>query len=37
MTVSPLEDAKNYVNPEKEVATPEEALNGAKDLSLIHI
>ena len=32
MTVSPLEEAKNYVNPEKEVATPEEALNGAKDI-----
>ena len=32
MTVSPLEEAKNYINPEKEVATPEEALNGAKDI-----
>ena len=32
MTVSPLEEAKNYVNPEKEVTTPEEALNGAKDI-----
>ena len=32
MTVSPLEEAKNYVNLEKEVATPEEALNGAKDI-----
>ncbi len=27
-----LELAKDYVNPEKEVETPEEALNGAKDI-----
>ena len=33
MTVSPLEEAKNYINPEKEVSTAEDALNGAKDIS----
>ena len=27
-----LQEAANYVNPEKEVATPEEALAGAKDI-----
>jgi len=27
-----LQEAENYVNPEKEVATPEEALAGAKDI-----
>ena len=32
MTVSPLEEAKNYINPEKEVSTAEDALNGAKDI-----
>ena len=32
MTVSPLEEAKNYVNPEKEVNTAEEALQGAKEI-----
>ena len=32
MTVSPLEEAENYINPEKEVSTAEDALNGAKDI-----
>ena len=31
-TVPVLQEAANYVNPEKEVATPEEALAGAKDI-----
>ena len=38
MTDKPMEEeAADYVNPEKEVNTAEEALQGAKDLSLIHI
>ena len=32
MTETPLEEAKKYINPEKEVNTAEEALNGAKDI-----
>ena len=32
MTETPLEEAKNYINPEKEVSTAEDALNGAKDI-----
>ena len=31
-TAPVLQEAANYVNPEKEVATPEEALAGAKDI-----
>ena len=32
MTETPLEEAKKYINPEKEVNTAEDALNGAKDI-----
>ena len=32
MTETPLEEAKKYINPEKEVSTAEDALNGAKDI-----
>ena len=31
-TAPVLQEAANYVNPEKEVGTPEEALSGAKDI-----